>query len=137
MEDFVIAGSIGAEVDWAKTIPQPYILKIKDPYLVGEDCALTEYECQRIFPQLWYNIDDKLALAKDLIETARQSGRDPSIIDVMELEYSNAENAQKKCDLDSAKRHLNWIIQAAPEPGFQAIILLIPIVSWWIYKTVN
>jgi hypothetical protein len=50
----------------------------------------------------------------------------------MEQELENAENAQKMCDLESAQMHLDWIIQAAPEPYTIAAILLMPF--FWVRK---
>ena len=57
----------------------------------------------------------------------KQKGIDPSLIDSMEMEYTNAEVAQELCDPESAQIHLGWIIQAAPEPHILAAILLLPI----------
>ena len=88
--------------------------------------------CQDLFPDLWDTINNKFPLAEALIEAAKRKETDTTIIQLMEQELQNAENAQKICNLESAKIHLDWIIQAAPEPHTLAPILLIPI--YWALK---
>jgi hypothetical protein len=105
----------------------PYIILLLDSNLSAE-CAP---HCQDRFPQLWDNINSKLPLAQALIDNAKRKGTDTTIISLIEQELQNAKNAQKMCDLDSAVMHLDWIIQAAPEPHIFAVILLMPFCWAW------
>jgi hypothetical protein len=108
---------------------EPYIFEIQDPDLINVNCPP---DCQRLFPQLWNKVDDKFPLAKTLIDAAKRKGTDTTIIQLMEQELANAENAQKICDLESAAMHLDWIIQAAPEPYILTALLLMPL--FWAWK---
>jgi len=124
---FVVAGNIQF---WSTR--EPFVVKYRDPDLAGVVCAGSVYECQHLFPQLWNIVNEKFSLARALIEAGRREGMDSSLIDVMELEYQNAEQAQRLCYLESAQMHLDWIIQAAPEPyAILAAIPLIPLYWTW------
>ena len=116
---------------------EPFVAEFRDPGLVGVECAASPYECQHLFPQFWDKVSDKFSLAKSLIEAAKREGTDSSLIDVMELEYKNAEQAQGLCDLGSAQLHLDWIIQAAPEPytvlvAMLLLQLMLPLYQVWL-----
>jgi hypothetical protein len=88
--------------------------------------------CPNLFPHLWDTVNAKFPLARSLIDAARRKGTDPSLIEVMELEYANAEEARDVCDLESAQMHLDWIIQVAvPEYYSLAAILILPVYTAW------
>ncbi len=80
---------------------------------------------------MWVRVSPRFPLARPLIDAATHSEMNPSLIDVMELGYANAEKARDICDLVSAQMHLDWIMQAAPEPYALAAILLLPIYMAW------
>jgi hypothetical protein len=128
---FILGGTFYLD-PWHSQSSEPFIIKFKDPGLVGVECNGHTFECHEYFPELWDNINDKLPLAKNIIETAKRKGTDNTIIKLMEQELTNAENAQKICDLESAEMHLDWIIQAAPEPSIPLVaILLVPLCMAW------
>jgi hypothetical protein len=127
--EFVLVGNFALEAVSPGGSPfAPYVLKFRDPDLEGVIC---DY-CQDLFPQLWDTVNAKLPTAKAIIDEAKRKGTDTTIIQLMEQELQNAENAQKICNLKSAMVHLDWIIQAAPELYPLTAILLMPI--WWAWK---
>jgi hypothetical protein len=104
---------------------------IDDVKILLNDYIVPQSACQDLYPELWDIVNAKFRVAEALFESTKREKRGTTIFELMKQELENAENAQKICDLESAAMHLDWIIQAAPEPFTLAALLILPLCGAW------